>query len=35
MKGKGKSLDWDNLIKVLKTTGLSTLASDIQDGLHH
>ena len=35
MKGKGKSLDWDSLIKVLKTTGLSTLASDIQDGLHH
>ena len=35
MRGNGKSLDWDNLIQVLKTIGLSTLASDIQDGLHH
>ena len=35
MRGKGKPLDWDNPIQLLKTTGLSTLASDIRDGLHH
>ena len=33
MRGKGKPLDWDNLIQVLEAIGLSTLASDIQDGL--
>jgi len=35
MRGKGKPLDWDNLIQVLKTIGLGTLASDIQAGLDH
>ena len=34
-RGKGKPLDWDNLIQVLKTIGLGTLASDIQAGLDH
>jgi len=33
--GKGKPLDWDNLIQVLKAIGLGTLASDIEDGLQH
>ena len=33
--GKGKPLSWDALIDALKGTGLNTLASDIQDGLHH
>jgi len=33
--GKGKPLSWDMLIDVLKATGLSTLASDIQDSLQH
>ena len=33
--GKGKPLSWDTLINVLKAIGLGTLASDIQDGLHH
>ena len=33
--GKGKPLSWDTLIDVLKAIGLGTLASDIQDGLHH
>ena len=35
MRGKGKPLDWDNLIQVLETIGLGNLASDIQNGLHH
>ena len=35
IRGKGKPLDWDNLIKVLKTIGLVTLAIDIQEGLHN
>jgi len=35
MEGKGKPLSWDTLINVLKTISLNTLASDIQDGLHH
>ena len=35
MRGKGKPLDWDNLIQVLETIGLGTLARDIQGGLHH
>ena len=33
--GKGKPLSWNTLINVLKDIGLGTLASDIQDGLHH
>ena len=32
--GKGKPLDWDNLIQVLKAIGLGTLAGDIWEGLH-
>ena len=35
IRGKGKPLDWDNLIQVLKTIVLGSFASDIQDGLHH
>ena len=35
IRGKGKPLHWDSLIEVLKAIGLGTLASDIQDGLHH
>lgn len=35
IEGKGKSLDWDNLIQVLKAIKLGTLASDIEDGLQH
>ena len=33
--GTGKPLSWDTLIDVLKAVGLSTLASDIQNGLQH
>ena len=33
--GKGRSLSWDVLIDVLKTTGLNTLATDIQDTVQH
>jgi len=33
--GKGRPLSWDMLIDTLRTTGLNTLASDIQDGLQH
>ena len=35
IEGKGKPLSWNTLINVLKDIGLGTLASDIQDGLHH
>lgn len=35
IEGKGKPLSWDVLIDVLRTTGLGTLASDINDGLQH
>ena len=34
IRGKGKPLDWDNLIIVLKAIGLGTLAGDIWEGLH-
>ena len=34
IRGKGKPLDWDNLIQVLKAIGLGTLAGDIWEGLH-
>ena len=33
--GRGRPLSWDVLIDVLKTTGLNTLASDIQDTVQH
>ena len=33
--GKGKPVNWDTLIGVLKKIGLGTLAGDIQDGLHY
>ena len=32
--GRGKPLSWAVLIAVLKAIGLSTLASDVDDGLH-
>ena len=32
--GKGKPLDWDNLIQVLRAIGLGTFANDIWEGLH-
>ena len=35
IEGKGKPLSWNTLINVLEDIGLGTLASDIQDGLHH
>ena len=35
IEGKGQPLSWDILIDVLRTTGLGTLASDINDGLQH
>ena len=32
--GKGKPLDWDSLIEVLKAIELDTLAGDIEEGLY-
>ena len=35
IRGRGKPLNWDKLIGVLKDIGLSTLAGDLQDGHHY
>ena len=35
MEGKGRPIIWDVLIHVLNDIGLTTLARDIEEELHH
>ena len=35
MQGKGRPINWDELIHVLQDIGLMNLASEIEDGLRH
>lgn len=35
MEGKGRPVSWDVLIHVLNDIGLTTLARDIEEELHH
>ena len=34
IRGKGKPLEWDSIIEVLKAIELDTLAGDIEEGLY-